>query len=168
MQELNYLLVFTFTTLSLLVFLNTYNIFKLSRSHLKQPSLIDLQEFNNLHPIIKELYTESVLKGIIPLQMKIINDIIYENNLDRWYNTNRKDLLDLLNTVRSISKEAYDKYKNKKGVPKMNALTKKKMYALDFKELNKILTENKEKIIDSKYDNILNKNEINLIKNILS
>lgn len=159
MQELNYLLVFTFATLSLLVFLNTYNIFKLSRSHLKQPSIIDLQEFNDLHPMIKELYTQAVLKGFVPLQMKIINDIIYENNIDRWYDMNRTDLLDLLNTIKSISNDAYDKHKDE-TIPKLDPFTKKRLYKLDFKEFNKILKENNEKLIDLKFKEVSKENHL--------
>ena len=97
-----------FLVLALLVTSNTYNLYRLSTRDFATFNLMDMQEMSSLHPIIKEIYREAVVKGFRPLQNKIINDFLYVNNADEWYKTNKTDLIELLDTLKSISYKEYN------------------------------------------------------------
>lgn len=89
------LFMFIFVVLSLLVISNTYNIYRLTNIDFAKRSLMDLQEFDGLHPMLKEMYNEQILKGILKMNSTTSNDYVKSNNLDKWYNANKSELMEL-------------------------------------------------------------------------
>jgi hypothetical protein len=76
-------------------------------------SLIDLKEFDTIHPMIKELYHEAIVNGVFFLHNIIVNDVIKMNDIDKWYNTNKTDLFELIESVRELGKISIEQ-RNKK------------------------------------------------------
>lgn len=109
--ELYYFFLFMFVVLTLLVFTNTYNIYRLTKIGHKEMTLMEMREFKDMHPLIKELYKEAVVNGVFYMQNMIVNDIIKMNDIDKWYNSNREDLLELIKLVKEIGKKNYEKNK---------------------------------------------------------
>jgi hypothetical protein len=105
-------------------------------------TLMEMREFKDMHPLIKELYKEAVVNGVFYMQNMIVNDIIKMNNIDKWYNSNRDDLLELIKLVKEIGKKEYSK--NKDNL-KMSPANRSMLYALDIKALNKELKKHLEK-----------------------
>jgi hypothetical protein len=135
-QELHYLFLFMFFVLSLLVFTNTYNIYRLTKKETQEKNLMDMQEFKDIHPLIKELYKEAVVNGVFYIQNMIVNDIIKMNNIDKWYNSNREDLLELIQVIKDKVNVQYLK-DNKYLTISSSDLSK--LHALDIKGLIKEL-----------------------------
>lgn len=135
-QELHYLFLFMFFVLSLLVFTNTYNIYRLTKKETQEKNLMDMQEFKDIHPLIKELYKEAVVNGVFYIQNMIVNDIIKMNDIDKWYNSNREDLLELIQVIKDKVNVQYLK-DNKYLTISSSDLSK--LHALDIKGLIKEL-----------------------------
>jgi hypothetical protein len=113
MEELTYVFIIIIIVLSLLVISNTYNIYTLSKKEFQMRSLIDLKEFDTIHPMIKELYHEAIVNGVFFLHNIIVNDVIKMNDIDKWYNTNKTDLFELIESVRELGKISIEQ-RNKK------------------------------------------------------
>ena len=135
--ELYYLFLFMFVVLTLLVFTNTYNIYRLTKVEHKEYTLMEMQEFKDMHPLIKELYKETVMNGVFYMQNMIINDIIKMNDIDKWYNSNREDLLELIKLVKQIGEKEYTE--KVKDNLKITPTEMSRLYAMDIKALNKEL-----------------------------
>jgi hypothetical protein len=113
MEELTYVFIIIIIVLSLLVISNTYNIYTLSKKEFQMRSLIDLKEFDTIHPMIKELYHEAIVNGVFFLHNIIVNDVIKMNDIDKWYNTNKTDLFELIESVRELGKISIEQRNNK-------------------------------------------------------
>jgi len=113
MEELTYVFIIIIIVLSLLVISNTYNIYTLSKKEFQMRSLIDLKEFDTIHPMIKELYHEAIVNGVFFLHNIIVNDVIKMNDIDKWYNSNKTDLFELIESVRELGKISIEQ-RNKK------------------------------------------------------
>tara|TARA_Y100000389_G_scaffold200343_1_gene240569 strand:+ start:1562 stop:2095 length:534 start_codon:yes stop_codon:yes gene_type:complete len=131
--ELYYLFLFMFVVLTLLVFTNTYNIYRLTKIGHKEMTLMEMREFKDMHPLIKELYKEAVVNGVFYMQNMIVNDIIKMNDIDKWYNSNREDLLELIKLVKEIGKKNYEKNKKTHTHIPTNELSK--LVSLNIPEL---------------------------------
>lgn len=118
--------------LSLLVVMNTYNMYRLTNLEFAKQSLMDMQEFSNIHPMIKELYKEAVVNGLFFLQNMIVTDIIKMNDIDKWYNANRKDILELIKVIKEKSSESYKKNKH---LLKLQSSELAKLNSYNIKEL---------------------------------
>lgn len=118
--------------LSLLVVMNTYNMYRLTNLEFAKQSLMDMQEFSNIHPMIKELYKEAVVNGFFFLQNMIVTDIIKMNDIDKWYNANRKDILELIKVIKDKSSESYKKNKH---LLKLQSSELAKLNSYNIKEL---------------------------------
>lgn len=137
-----YLLLFAIVgVLSLLVITNTYHIYKLTKIETTTYNLMDMQEFADLHPMIKELYKEAVVNGVHYIQNMIITDIIKMNDIDKWYNSNKADIKELIRLVKEI-----DMKRHKDKNLKISSSEMSKLITMDIKS---IITYMKEK---SKYD----------------
>jgi hypothetical protein len=134
--ELYYLFLFMFFVLTMLVFTNTYNIYRLTKIEHKENNLMDMQEFKDIHPLIKELYKEAVVNGVFYIQNMIVNDIIKMNDIDKWYNSNREDLLELIQVIKDKVNVQY--LKDNKYL-KISSSDLSKLHALDIKGLIKEL-----------------------------
>jgi hypothetical protein len=93
---------------------------------------MDMAEFDNLHPMLKELYHEAVVNNVLFIQNIMINDIIKTNNIDKWYNANKKDILNLINLMKEYRKE---EVKNNKSSFVLEPDQLSKLYSYDIKEL---------------------------------
>jgi len=120
------------TVLSMLVIANTFHIYKLTQQNITNKNLMDMQEFNDIHPMIKELYQEAIVNGVFYIQNMIINDVIKMNNIDKWYNSNKDDILNLIKLVKKIGMKQYDKNKKMLKIPPSEL---SKLVALDLKTL---------------------------------
>jgi len=120
------------TVLSMLVIANTFHIYKLTQQNITKKNLMDMQEFNDIHPMIKELYQEAIVNGVFYIQNMIINDVIKMNNIDKWYNSNKDDILNLIKLVKKIGMKQYDKNKKMLKIPPSEL---SKLVALDLKTL---------------------------------
>lgn len=169
--ELYYLFLFMFFVLTMLVLTNTYNIYRLTKIEHKENNLMDMQEFKDIHPLIKELYTEAVVNGVFYIQNMIVNDIIKMNDIDKWYNSNREDLMELIKLVKNIGKKNYQN--NKEDDVKIDSDKLSKLVSLNIPELinniknsDKINTVNQHNDIQTSkafYDEIVEQKD--LIKN---
>lgn len=116
-----------------MILLNSYNVYKINTKQLTTINLSDLEEMKDLHPLIKELYTITVVNGFFPLTHKLINDFIIFNNIDKWIEYNREDLLELIYLLKlSAEKEAI---KLDKANMKLDKTLKKKMYDINLKQI---------------------------------
>jgi len=120
------------TVLSMLVIANTFHIYKLTQQNITKKNLMDMQELNDIHPMIKELYQEAIVNGVFYIQNMIINDVIKMNNIDKWYNSNKDDILNLIKLVKKIGMKQYDKNKKMLKIPPSEL---SKLVALDLKTL---------------------------------
>lgn len=169
--ELYYLFLFMFFVLTMLVLTNTYNIYRLTKIENKENNLMDMQEFKDIHPLIKELYKEAVVNGVFYIQNMIVNDIIKMNDIDKWYNSNREDLMELIKLVKNIGKKNYQN--NKEDDVKIESDKLSKLVSLNIPELidniknsDKISTVNQHSDIQTSkafYDEIVEQKD--LIKN---
>ena len=100
-----------------------------------------MQEFADLHPMIKELYKEAVVNGVHYIQNMIITDIIKMNDIDKWYNSNKADIKELIRLVKEI-----DMKRHKDKNLKISSSEMSKLITMDIKS---IITYMKEK---NKYD----------------
>jgi hypothetical protein len=132
------MILFIFFIMTLLVFTNTYNIYRLTKVNEERNNLMEMQEFSDIHPMIKELYKETIVNGVLFMQNMLINDVIKMNKIDKWYNANREDLLALITVIKEIGKKQYD---SKKKTFKLPAASMKKLFDLDIKKITKVLKE---------------------------
>lgn len=130
------MILFIFFIMMLLVFTNTYNIYRLTKVNEDRNNLMEMQEFSNIHPMIKELYKETVVNGVLFIQNMLINDVIKMNKIDKWYNANREDILELISVIKEIGKKQYDSKKNSFKLP---AASIKKLFDLDIKKITEVL-----------------------------
>ena len=139
MESIYIFFILIIVVMSALVMLNTYNVYRLTNVEYKKQNLLDMQEFTDLHPMIKELYKESIVNGMFYLQNMIVNDVIQMNDIDKWYNANRSDLLELIKVV----KEKGTKYYNENGSNnlRLEPSTIAKLTSLDIPALTKQLKE---------------------------
>ena len=134
MEEQYIFIILIITVLSMLVIANTYHIYKLTKISINKNSLMDMQEFNNMHPMIKELYKEAVVNGVFYIQNMIVNDIIKMNDIDKWYNSNKEDIFELIKLVKKIGIKQYDKNKKMLKIPPSEL---SRLVAMDIKTLIK-------------------------------
>lgn len=90
-----------FLLIIFLVLINSYSIFKLSKE-IKKTSIIELDEFKDIHPVMKDLYFEVILHGILPYKHKQISDFLKTHNFDQWYDKNRTNLLNIIATYKYL------------------------------------------------------------------
>lgn len=114
----------------IMILVNSYNVYRVnSRS---KYNLTDLEEMRSLHPLVKELYELVIVNGLFPLKHKIINDFIITNNIDKWIEKNKEDIVELIDVLKQLGdKEAKNVFKDFK----IDSAMKKKMYDLDLKQI---------------------------------
>jgi hypothetical protein len=132
MLDINILYFLLFVILSLLVIANTYNIYRLSNIDYKKRSLMDMSEFDDLHPMLKELYQEAVVNGVFVIQNIMLNDIVKMNNIDKWYNANKKDVFELIEVIKEYGKA---EIVNNKNAMTIDPHILSKFYSFDIKKL---------------------------------
>ena len=79
-MNLDLIYLIMFLLIIALVLMNSYSIFKLSKE-IKKTSLIELDEFKDIHPLMKDLYFEIILNGILPIKHKQIAAFLKKHNL---------------------------------------------------------------------------------------
>mgnify|MGYP001226653334 FL=1 len=127
--ELIYLIMFLL--IISLVLINSYSIFKLSKE-IKKTSLIELDEFNDIHPMMKDLYFEVILHGILPYKHKQVADFLKKHNFDQWYDKNRTHLLKIIATYKYL-------LQNEKNIENFNDI---------IIEINHYITQYKNALVD--------------------
>ena len=118
------------TVMLIMILVNSYNVYRVnSRS---KYNFTDLEEMRSLHPLVKELYELVIVNGFFPLKHKIINDFIITNNIDKWIEKNKEDIVELIDVLKQLAdKEAKNVFKDFK----MDSAMKKQMYDLDLKQI---------------------------------
>jgi hypothetical protein len=101
-----YIVVIVLFTLTLLVSLNTWYIYNL-RDNKNTLQIVDLKEFEKLDPEIKELYTKIVVEYSFPEFFSYLDNFIKINGLDNWYNNNKDDIFDLIETLKEIGDKKF-------------------------------------------------------------
>lgn len=149
-EELYILFILIITVLSILVIANTYHIYKLTKISITKNNLMDMQEFHNIHPMIKELYKEAVVNGVFYIQNMIVNDIIKMNDIDKWYNSNKEDIFELIKLVKKIGIKNYKDNKNTES--KISSSELSKLVSIDIRSLI-------EKMKDIESITVLNEND---------
>ena len=167
MEEEYIFMLLIITVLSMLVISNTYHIYKLTKISITKNSLMDMQEFNNMHPMLKELYKEAVANGVFYIKNMIINDIIKMNDIDKWYNSNKDDIIKLIKLIKKIGIKNYKDNKNTDS--KISPSELSKLVSIDIKSLIERIKEiesidllNEDEDIDKTkkfYDNLIEQNE---------
>ena len=150
MEEQYIFIILIITVLSMLVIANTYHIYKLTKISINKNSLMDMQEFHNMHPMIKELYQEAVANGVFYIQNMIVNDIIKMNDIDKWYDSNKEDIFKLIKLVKKIGIKNYKD--NKSTESKISPDELSKLVSIDIKSLI-------EKVKDIESISLLNEDE---------
>lgn len=150
MEEQYIFIILIITVLSMLVIANTYHIYKLTKISITRNSLMDMQEFHNMHPMIKELYQEAVANGVFYIQNMIVNDIIKMNDIDKWYNSNKEDIFELIKLVKKVGIKNYKD--NKSTESKISPSELSKLVSIDIKSLI-------EKVKDIESITVLNEDE---------
>ncbi len=167
MEEQYIFFILIITVLSMLVIANTYHIYKLTKISITKNSLMDMQEFHNIHPMIKELYQEAVANGVFYIQNMIVNDIIKMNDIDKWYNSNKEDIFELIKLVKKIGIQNYKD--NKSTESKISPSELSKLVSIDIKSLIEkmkdiesitVLNEDEDIVKSAEfYDKLIEKNE---------
>jgi hypothetical protein len=94
---------------------------------------MDLVEFDDVHPMLKELYQEAIIKGIIPFYSNMLNELIKTNDIDKWYNANKKDIMELIKTLRTFA-DVYMKGIVTSGSNKIDPSTKALLHSFKIKD----------------------------------
>lgn len=103
---MNIIVIIVLFTLTCLVILNTWYIYNL-KGRKGSLTVIDLKEFNDLDPRIKELYTKIVVDYTFPEMFKYIDKYLKINGIDVWYDSNKKDIEDLIETLKEIGDKQF-------------------------------------------------------------
>ena len=130
MESLYLFFILIIIVMALLIMLNTYNVYRITKLDFAKQNLLDMQEFNDVHPMIKELYKEAIVNGVFYIQNLIVKDIIEMNDIDKWYNANKEDLLKL---IKVIKQKGENKYESSEATLPPNILSK--LNSLDIPEL---------------------------------
>ena len=121
---------------------------------------MDLTEFDNVHPMLKEIYQEIVLKGYLPLFVELVNEFLTTNDIDKWYKVHKIYIKDIIKYSKLISK----KYINTKNFAKMDLNYKVLLQSLKIKEFSEKLLVLSKSIKFDKETSF--KKDINVLKNI--
>jgi hypothetical protein len=100
-DNIDYVYISIFVVLTVLVVLNSYNVYRLNKKN-DYLTIVDLKEFEKLHPIIKELYVNAIVEGAFPYAFEQLNKFIKINNIDKWYYENENEINKLIETYKKV------------------------------------------------------------------
>ena len=123
MESLYLFFILIIIVMALLIMLNTYNVYRITKLDFAKQNLLDMQEFSDLHPMIKELYKEAIVNGVFYIQNMIVNDIIKMNDIDKWYNANKQDIIKLIKIVKQKGQNKYDSTESNIPASSLSKLT---------------------------------------------